>query len=95
MTRGARAVYLVCMKESSSEAMTAIRAIWPENQHYELDSTQVLVASPHNGGKSVYERIADELEGEFIALIVRVRSGDFQGRHRTGLWEWLAANVAE
>ena len=64
--------------------MEAIRTLWSDNGHYEVDSTQMLVAKLRHGGKSVYERIREKIGREFIALIVRIRRGGFHGRHNVG-----------
>ena len=93
MTRGARNVYLVCIKEPDPKVLDAIRKLWPDSGHYELSSTQVLVAKPRNGGKSVYERIRDQLSSDFAALVVRFKG--FHGYHNPDVWHWLEANVPE
>ena len=89
----ARNVHLICIKESNPKVMEAIRTLWPDNGHYELNSTQILVAKPRNGGKSVYERIKDQLGEDFAALVVRFRG--FHGYHSPDVWNWLETNVSE
>lgn len=86
-----RKIYLICLQQPDSEAIHAIGAKW--HRHYVLSESQILVAGPNNGGKSMYDRVKDVLGADFIALIVRINSGTFQGRYNTDLWEWLERHV--
>ncbi len=86
-----RKTYLICLEKPDSEAIDAIKSKW--KNHYALNESQILVAVPNNGGKSMYHRMNSVLGEHFMALIVRVKSGTFQGRHNTDLWEWLQRYV--
>lgn len=79
-------VYLICLPEADAEVLASIRDEWPRDR-YEVSPTQILVER-RNGGKPVYDRIEDRLDGrEFPALIVRCRH--YHGRQSGDLWEWL------
>ena len=84
-------VHLICFQEPDTEAMQAVRDLWPGEHHFELNDTQIVVAKPVNGGKSIYRRIEEKLNRQFTALVVRFQA--FHGRHNTELWEWLEAYV--
>ena len=79
-------VYLICLPEADAEVLSSIRDEWPQDR-YEVSPTQILVER-RNGGKPVYDRIEDRLDGrEFRAFIVRCRH--YHGRQGSDLWEWL------
>ncbi len=84
-------LHLVCLREPNSRIMEKISEVFGDDQHFVLNDTQVVVAKPANGGKSVYERIKEEINDDFVALIVRFRH--FHGRHNSSLWPWLAKHV--
>ena len=85
-------IHLICLKAPSAHVEAAVKALWPDDQHYQLNETQFLIAKPSNGGKSVYDRINDKAGEEFAALIVRFQSG-YHGRHNADLWEWMQNRV--
>jgi len=88
---GVRNTYLICLKEPDHEAIRAIGGKW--TAHYELNDSQILIATRNNGGGSIHRKVADVLGEHFVALIVRIRIGGFLGRYDTELWEWLERHV--
>ena len=79
-------VYLICFVEANPGAAATIKDLWPD-AHYEITETQFLVVKPLNGGRTVHERIEDQLGHPVSALVVRVPA--FHGRHNPELWQWL------
>lgn len=84
-------VYLICLRRPSPELVEKIREAWPDT--YELNSSQVLVQGPVNGGPTIYERLSGLSSEDVAALVVHVQSGTFHGRHSTALWDWLGQHV--
>lgn len=85
-------ILLICLQEPDADAIASIIKQW--RKHYVLNDSQVLIAVPNNGGKPFHSKLAKVLGDEFVALIVRVRDGSFEGRHDVDLWEWLASHVS-
>ena len=85
-------VHLICLREPDPEILQAIHTLWPGQDFYEVNETQLLIAKPSNGGKSVYDQIKDKVNKEFAALIIRFQHG-YHGRHNPALWEWLQVHV--
>ncbi len=83
-------LHLVCLKEPNPSVTREIRDLFGEDGHYVINDTQIVVAKPPNGGKSVYERIKDRIGKDFTALIVRFEG--YHGRHSSELWPWLQAH---
>lgn len=83
--------HLICLRKPSDELIGKIKEEWPNS--YELNSSQVLVHGPINGGKTVYERVNDLGSENVAALVMVVNAGTFHGRHSTSLWDWLEENV--
>lgn len=88
-----RKTYLICLKEPDHAAIQAIRDEW--TIHYKLNDSQILIATPNNGGGSIHRKIAGVLGDDFVALIVRIHSGGFLGRYDTDLWEWMERYVGQ
>ncbi len=84
-----RNLHLVCLGEPNKEVSKAIRDVYGDRV-YEIAETQFIVKQPRNGGKSVYQRIKDEVDDAFVAFVVQFDR--FHGRHQTALWDWLQAD---
>ncbi len=83
-------LHLVCLKEPDPRITKGIRDLFGDDAHYELNDTQIIVVKAANGGKSVYERIKEQVGEDFTALIVRFEG--YHGRHRSDLWPWLQSH---
>ena len=85
-------VYLICLAQPDPEVLESIREEWPD-ERYELSDTQILVVKS-NGGKSIYERIVERLDGrEFRSFVTRCQY--YHGRHASDLWEWLGPRARQ
>ena len=88
------ALFAVILPQEDEELEAAIKAKFPDTNHYKISSTQWIVS-----GKGTAQKISDKLgitgDGSTIGNGIVLAFTGYWGRASTDLWEWMKAKIEE